>query len=219
MRVITRYYTREEEAELIRKAQAGDLDARKKVITSHLPFVMSRARERCQFLGDRSTYDDLIQEGTIGLYRALDKFDLSRGLPFMAYAGHWVDYHMRTFSKHPRERLTIETTIPRIRPGLSAEHIDDPRSGRDAISDDPIPEELFSMAEMSAGLRQALGRLKKRFGPLGWDIVQSRFLDDEDGLREIADRHGVSRETVRLKEVQIRTILARYLENYAPEAA
>lgn len=73
--------------ELIKKAQAGDKQARDKVITSNLRFVVTVAK---QFQGRGLPLMDLISSGSEGLMKAVDKFDTSRGVTFLSYAIWWI---------------------------------------------------------------------------------------------------------------------------------
>ena len=89
LRDISRYKILEysEINELIEKAQAGDKQAREKVITSNLRFVVTVAK---QFQNRGIPLMDLISSGNIGLSTAVDKFDTTRGVTFLSYAIWWI---------------------------------------------------------------------------------------------------------------------------------
>lgn len=74
-------------AVLISKAQAGDEEARTKVITSNLRFVVTIAK---QFQNRGVPLMDLISAGTEGLIKSVDKFDINKGTVFLTYAGWWI---------------------------------------------------------------------------------------------------------------------------------
>jgi RNA polymerase sigma factor (sigma-70 family) len=76
-----------ETPDLVRRAQAGDTAAREELIGRLLPLVSSLAR---RFRTEGLDQTDLIQEGIVGLLRALDRYDPRRGAPFAAYAGWWI---------------------------------------------------------------------------------------------------------------------------------
>lgn len=76
-----------EELELAKKAKKGDIAARDKLVTSNLRLVVSVAKK--YYNSGMSTLD-LIQEGNIGLLKAVEKFDYSRGFKFCTYATWWV---------------------------------------------------------------------------------------------------------------------------------
>jgi RNA polymerase primary sigma factor len=77
----------EEEAELLQRAQSGDEDARNRLVECNLRLVLSVAR---RYMRPGLSLEDLVQEGAIGLIKAIDHFDTSRGLRFSTYAIHWI---------------------------------------------------------------------------------------------------------------------------------
>ena len=79
--------TLEEETDLARRSREGDLYARKKLVSSNLRFVISIAK---QYQHGKIPLSDLISEGNIGLMRAAEKFDETRGFKFISYAVWWV---------------------------------------------------------------------------------------------------------------------------------
>jgi RNA polymerase primary sigma factor len=89
MREVRRYplLTREEEVELAQRIEQGDPEARERMINSNLRLVVSNAR-RYEGLG--LPLLDLIQEGILGLIRAVEKFDYRRGFKFSTYAVLWI---------------------------------------------------------------------------------------------------------------------------------
>ena len=79
--------SREQEVELAKRIKAGDEEARNALIQGNLRLVISIAR---YYQRDTVSLQDLIQEGNIGLMRAAEKFDYTKGFKFSTYATYWI---------------------------------------------------------------------------------------------------------------------------------
>lgn len=85
--------TTEQEVELSKRVQAGDEAAKKTMVESNLRLVVFVAT---QYTGNGVTLLDLIQEGNIGLIKAVDKFDYTKNFRFSTYAMCWIRQSMKT---------------------------------------------------------------------------------------------------------------------------
>lgn len=80
--------TKEQEVDLAIKFQAGDKKAKDKLVTANLRLVVMAAKRYSTHTA--LSFDDLIQEGNIGLMRAVDTFDPTKGWRFSTYAMYWI---------------------------------------------------------------------------------------------------------------------------------
>jgi RNA polymerase primary sigma factor len=136
-----RLLTAAEEVELARRIERGDFEAKERMVNSNLRLVVSIAKH---YQGQHVPLVDLIQEGMLGLIRAVEKFDWRRGLKFSTYATPWVRqsiergiaYKARTI-RVPVHVLQRERKIDRAAPGLAAE-----------LGREPTDEELAVAVEL-----------------------------------------------------------------------
>lgn len=81
----------EQQKELIRLAQSGDIKSRDKLISSNLRFVLQVAR---RLTGRGVDFDELVAEGVVGMMRAIELFDLTKDVHFTTYASSWIKQKM-----------------------------------------------------------------------------------------------------------------------------
>ena len=94
----------EEERHLAEQARTGDRDARDRLVQAHLRLVVSVAR---RYLGRGLSLADLVEEGNLGLLRAVRGFDPVHGVRFGVYATFWIKQAIR--------RALLTTTRPILR--------------------------------------------------------------------------------------------------------
>lgn len=83
--------------ELAKAYAGGDKRAGQMLVNSNLRYVVSRARAHLKYCTAHITLPDLIQEGCVGLLRAVEKFNPSFGYNLITYARSWIDAHIRNY--------------------------------------------------------------------------------------------------------------------------
>jgi RNA polymerase sigma-32 factor len=98
----------EQESELARRFREDhDLDAARELVMSHLRLVVSVAR---QYLGYGLPHADLIQEGNIGLMKAVKRFDPARGVRLVSFALHWIKAEIHEYILKNWRLVRVATT-------------------------------------------------------------------------------------------------------------
>jgi RNA polymerase primary sigma factor len=208
--------TREEEYELSRRVKKGDQTAVRILAQANLPFVVAVARK---FASRSGRLDDLIQEGNVGLMKAIEHFDSKKNVRFATYAVWWIRAYITRYLKDNRSHVRGGE---HERASMSDFSLDAPLDDEadatylDRLEDaGPTPDATYFSLERDEEVSRALLRVKRRLGDLGWDILQERLTQDKPRtLEELGERWGVSRERVRQVELKTKTFLARYLEAF-----
>ena len=100
--------TKEEEISLLERLHAeGDMTAAKQLVMSHLRFVVYVSRG---YLGYGLSHEDLIQEGNIGLMKALKRFDPAVGVRLVSFAVHWIKSEIQEFVLKNWRIVKVATT-------------------------------------------------------------------------------------------------------------
>ena len=100
--------TQEEETELARRLRdQGDLQAAGRLVLSHLRLVVSLSR---QYLGYGLPQGDLIQEGNVGLMKAVKRFDPEQGVRLVSYAMHWIKAEIHEYILRNWRLVKVATT-------------------------------------------------------------------------------------------------------------
>src|SRR3954471_9599710 len=97
------------ERELVERAKAGDAQARAQLIEAYMPLIAGMART---YRSGQVQRQELLQEGAVGVLRALDGYDADRGVPFWGYATWWVRQAMQQLvSELPRRAVLSDPDI------------------------------------------------------------------------------------------------------------
>ncbi len=204
--------SRDEEHALAIRARKGEVKAKQKLVRHNLTLAVTIARMQRR---GAVRLDDLIQEGIVGLMRAVEKFDPHAGTRFSTYAVWWIRAYVGKYLKEARSTVRPRSgTI--AQPDLSLDSTigdEGDATHLDRIEDEgPGPEDDYLQMEGDREVRDALGKVRKRIGELGWDIVHSRLQHDQPRtLEEIGERWGVSRERIRQVELKTKEFLHRHL--------
>lgn len=100
--------TKEEEENLANAIAAGDQEAKQQLIKHNLRLVVSIAKP---YMGRGMSFSDLIQEGNLGLIKAVDKYDVSRGFRFSTYATWWIKQSISRAIKEQARSIRIPAHI------------------------------------------------------------------------------------------------------------
>lgn len=104
----TETLTAEAETALHNQYASGDQSAGKRLVEAHLKTALILALE---YVKRGGAVEELFQEGVIGLYRALDKFDPSRGVRFVSYAAWWVRSQIQNFLRENSRQVTLPSHL------------------------------------------------------------------------------------------------------------
>lgn len=183
----------DETTELCARAQAGDLEARKRVVASNLRFVILIARD---FTGLGVDFEDLVAEGSLGLFRAVMEFDPARGR-FTTCARSWVlrrIYNALNNNAHP-------VKIPHYAIGLYRRY----RRAREelikSLEREPDLEEVREYLNLKKGELEKIRLVSGTFGVLTPDDGNMDWDDIPEAARLPEDTSQVDEVSVYLRSL------------------
>ena len=135
-----------EEVELAKRIEQGDLEAKERMINSNLRLVVSNAR---RYQGQDVALLDLIQEGILGLMRAVEKFDWRRGYKFSTYGTYWIRQSMQRAVGNTSRTIRMPIHLgQRERKLARAQSAFAARVGRSPTDEELVEEAGVSLAEL-----------------------------------------------------------------------
>ncbi len=225
----------EEQAAARRLRDHNDLEAAGKLVLSHLRLVVSIAR---QYLGYGLPHGDLIQEGNVGLMKAVKRFDPDQNVRLVSYAMHWIKAEIHEYILKNWRMVKLATTkaqrklffnLRSKKQGFRAEALDGD-THREGLSDAEIavvaedlnvkPEEVREMETRMAGgdviLDPSPGdeQSENGYGPISWlsDASHEPTMVLESNERDHLATEGIAQAMASLDDRSRRIVSERWLK-------
>jgi len=210
----------EEEKQLAERLRDdGDVDAARQLVVSHLRLVVAIARG---YLGYGLPHNDLIQEGNIGLMKAVKRFDPNRGVRLVSFAIHWIKAEIHEYVLRNWRLVRIATTKAQRKLFFNLRSM---KTGLNALTQNEIrqiagrlnvkPEEVAEMEMRLSGQDLALesDQEEDRYAPIYYLVdsaLQPQYAVESD-QEERGQSDGLSAALSSLDDRSRRIIEARWL--------
>lgn len=174
----------EEEYPLIEAAQAGDVEARDKIILANIRLVTFVMK---QYTNNNVSSEELLQEGTVGLFKAIEKFDTSSQNKFSTYATWWIRQNItRYISNHSRTvkiPIKMSELLSKYNKAYTTLEL---KHGRDPLPEEvaeyldvPIEkiEKMLNASQQNLSLNRPISSVESD----GRDLTIGDLLEDDQG--------------------------------------
>jgi RNA polymerase primary sigma factor len=206
--------TAEEEVELAKRIEQGDLEAKERMINSNLRLVVSLAKK---YQGQELSLLDLIQEGIFGLIRAAEKFDWRRGYKFSTYATFWIRQAIQRGLANRARTIRIPVHIgQRERKIARAERELFMRLGREAADEEIAKEAELPLDEVTE-VREVARTVTSLDRPVGeqgetalGELIESGEPDPEEEVEVNLAEEALRKTVNELPEGEQEVIRLRY---------
>jgi RNA polymerase primary sigma factor len=202
-----------EEIMLARRIERGDLLAKERLIESNLGLVVAVARS---YRRSSVPFDDLVQEGTVGLIRAVERFDYRRQLKFSTYAVWWIrrsildaiaNSHVIRIPAKANQQLAAvrraEAELERVGP----HHVSDAAIADQTELSVGTVGSLRAAARVTAALDEPVGNESTRLGEL---VADDRAVDPLESAIAVEDHREVSAMLCLLPKRHRQVLIRRY---------
>ena len=191
--------TREKEKNLLIKAKQGDINAQNEILTANLKFVFLTASK---YKGKGVPLPDLISEGNMGLIKAIEKFDVEKGVKFISYAVWWIRNSIQEYIKKQQSILSHEKDDDELNCKINISSFKDYEEDEfvtvgDTIEDDDSYSETIDRSIKSI---EVVNKILEKLDNRERYIVKRYYgigAEKEMNLEEIGNELGITKERVR----------------------